>query len=153
GRTNVAEPEDRGAVGDHRDQIAAGRVHVGKLLVLGDFQAGFGNPRAVRQGELARRAARLGGNDLHLPLAPGRMVGERFLAPDLALAAAVEAGSHGRAYVLAPRSPSRHVASNDSLPMTAVAERRSWERLVARLPAPFPFPVPIPGGWLENEVT
>src|SRR5207248_4468293 len=134
GRTNVAEPEDRGAVGDHRDQIAAGRVHVGKLLVLGDFQAGFGNPRAVRQGELARRGARLGGNDLHLPLAPGRMVGERFLAPDLALAAAVEAGSHGRAYVLAPRSPSRHVASNDSL-----RGERSWERLVAGLPAPFPF--------------
>ena len=48
-----AQPEDRGAVGDHRHQIALGGVLVGILGVLCDFQTGLRDPGRVCQGQVA----------------------------------------------------------------------------------------------------
>ena len=48
-RAEVAEPEDRGAVGDHRDEVAFGRVIEGATRIFGDGK--YGNRDAGRIGE------------------------------------------------------------------------------------------------------
>ncbi len=66
-RADVAQPEHRRAVGDHRDQVALGGVLVCVLRVLFDLETGIGDAGRVGQAEIALREARLGGNDLHFP--------------------------------------------------------------------------------------
>ena len=75
---NVAQPEHRGAVGDHRDQIAFGCVVVDVLLVSCNGFAGLRHPRTVGQSEVLLRAVRLRGEDFNLPLSASAVVIERF---------------------------------------------------------------------------
>jgi len=63
---DVAEPEDRGAVADHRHQVAPVGVLVAELGVGGDGVAGHRHAGGVGQRELALRQAGLGGHDLGL---------------------------------------------------------------------------------------
>ena len=49
---NVAEPEDGGAIGDHRHQIAAAGVLKGLVRVLDDFLARRCNPGRISQGQV-----------------------------------------------------------------------------------------------------
>ena len=69
-RADIAEPEHRGAVRHHADQIALGRVFVGEAGVALDLQARNGNARSVGEAEIPLGAARLGGR--HRQLAGGR---------------------------------------------------------------------------------
>jgi hypothetical protein len=75
----VAQAQDRGAVGDHRHQVALGGVVVGEVRVLGDRQDGHGDAGGVGQGQVALGGHRLGGDDADLP--GGRIAVEvqRFL--------------------------------------------------------------------------
>ena len=59
-RAAIAEAKDRGAVGDHRDEIALGGVVVGVGLVLGDRQHRHGDARRIGQREVALGRHRLG---------------------------------------------------------------------------------------------
>jgi hypothetical protein len=77
---DVAEAEDRGAVGHDRDQIALGGVLVGVVRVGLDLQAGFGDPRGVGQREVALIGQRLGGDDRDLARSAAGMVVECVLA-------------------------------------------------------------------------
>ena len=43
-RAQIAQAQDRGAVGDHRHQVALGRVVVGRVGILGDAQHGTATP-------------------------------------------------------------------------------------------------------------
>ena len=62
-RAAIAEAEDGGAVGDHRDEIALGRVVVGEGLVLGDGQHRNGDAGRIGERKVALRRHRLGGDD------------------------------------------------------------------------------------------
>ena len=66
-RADVAQSEHRGAVGDHRDQVALGGVLECVLRVLLDLQAGIGDARGVGEAEIALGETRLGGNDFDFP--------------------------------------------------------------------------------------
>jgi hypothetical protein len=59
-RAAIAEPEHRGAVGDHRHQVALGGVAVGILRILLDREHRLGDSRRVRERELRNRVKRLG---------------------------------------------------------------------------------------------
>ena len=65
-RAEIAEAENRGAVGDDGDEIALGRVVVGAALVLGDGQHRNGDARRIGEREVALRRHGLGGHDLEL---------------------------------------------------------------------------------------
>jgi hypothetical protein len=58
-RAEIAEAEDRGAVRDHGDEIALGRVVVGRVGILGDVQAPATPRRANRRA--TNRAAVVSG--------------------------------------------------------------------------------------------
>ena len=62
----IAQAEHRGAVGDHRHQIAARGVVVDGVRVLEDGEAGGGDARRIGQRQVARRGQRLGRRDLDL---------------------------------------------------------------------------------------
>ena len=78
-RSDVAQAEHRGAVGDHGDQVALGRVLVDLFGIPRDLQAWFGHSRAVRQREVLLGPAGLRRDDFDLPLAPAGVILERFL--------------------------------------------------------------------------
>ena len=65
-RTDVAEPEHGGAVGDDGDQIAAGGVAVGIDRIVDDFLAGGGDAGRVRQRQIALVDELLGRRDRQL---------------------------------------------------------------------------------------
>ena len=65
-RAEIAEAEDRGAVGDHRDQIALGGIVIGRGRILGDRAHRHGDARRISEAEVALRRHRLGGDDLDL---------------------------------------------------------------------------------------
>ena len=46
---DIAQAEHGGSVGDHRDQVAFGRVLISVLRILLDFKTGIGYARAYRQ--------------------------------------------------------------------------------------------------------
>src|SRR5690606_19856665 len=66
-RADVAQAQHRGAVGDHRDQVAARGVVAGLVRIGGNLLAGVGHARRVRQRQVALGEHRLGG--VHLDLA------------------------------------------------------------------------------------
>ena len=55
---DVAEPQHRGAVGDHRDQITLRCVAVDQRRVLLNFQTGHGDARRVSQTQVSLAVAR-----------------------------------------------------------------------------------------------
>ena len=65
-RTDVAQAQHRGAVGDHRHQIAARGELAGLGGVLDDGLAGEGHARRIRQRQIALGQHRLGRGDLDL---------------------------------------------------------------------------------------
>ncbi len=64
---DVAEPEHRGAVGDHRHEVALVGVLVGQLGILGDLEAGFGHAGRVGQRQVALGEQGLVGTTSILP--------------------------------------------------------------------------------------
>ncbi len=81
-RAEIAETEDRRAVGDDGEEIALRRVVEGELGVAVDVQAGLGDARGIGQRQVARGDQRLGQADLQLAGAPLGMHGQRFLRRD-----------------------------------------------------------------------
>ena len=65
-RAAIAEAENGGAVGDHRDEIALGGVVVGSALVLGDGEHRNSDAGRISEREVALRRHRLGGDDFEL---------------------------------------------------------------------------------------
>ena len=82
-RSAIAEPEDRGAVGDDGDEIALRRVVVGAAFILGDRQYRHRHPRRIGEREVALGRHRLGGDDLELPGAALGMEQQRFLIGEM----------------------------------------------------------------------
>ena len=82
-RAAIAEPEDRGAVGDDGNEIALGGVFVGLALILRDRQHRHRDAGRIGEREIALRRHRLGGDDFEFPgpaLAvkqQGFLIGER----------------------------------------------------------------------------
>jgi hypothetical protein len=86
---DVAEAEDRGAVGDDGDEVAPRRVPEDVVDVLRDGAARLGDPGTVGERQIALRPDGLGGHDRDLPrptlfvilecflLAPGHFLPER----------------------------------------------------------------------------
>ena len=79
-RTDVAEPEHRGAVRDHRDQVAARGVAERIGRVDDDLLARRGNARRVGQREVVLVDELLGGRDRHLARRRELVVIERCTA-------------------------------------------------------------------------
>ena len=78
-RAAIAEPQDRGAVGDDGDEIALGRVVVGEALILGDRQHRHRDAGRIGERQVALRRHRLGGDDLELARPPLAVKKQRFL--------------------------------------------------------------------------
>ena len=78
-RAEIAEPEDRGAVGDDRDEIALGGVVVGAALILGDRQHRHRDAGRIGERQVALRRHRLGGDHLELAGPALAMEQQRFL--------------------------------------------------------------------------
>ena len=66
-RAAIAEPENRGSVGDDGDEIALGGVVVGAALVLGDRQHRNGDAGRISERQVALGGHGLRGHDLKLP--------------------------------------------------------------------------------------
>ncbi len=81
-RADVAEPEHRGAVADHRDEIGLGGVAVDGVGVLGDLAAGLGDPGRVGEREVVGRERWLGWDDLDLSGPPRLVIGQRLFPCD-----------------------------------------------------------------------
>ena len=81
-RAEVAEAEHRGAVRDHRDEVALGGVLVDLGRVVADREAGRGDARRVGEREVALGGQGLGRRDLDLarPAAPVHL--ERLVVGD-----------------------------------------------------------------------
>ena len=90
----VAEAEDGGSIGNHRDHVALRRVVVGERGVALDVQAGFGDTGRIREREVARGGDRLGDARFQLARAAGGVQGERFLGRDVSGAGIDAAISH-----------------------------------------------------------
>ncbi len=82
-RADVAETEDGGAVGDHRDEVSLVGVLVDQLGVFGDRETGLGNAWGVGQREIALGDARFGGHHLGFAVSFSGVIGESFLSGDL----------------------------------------------------------------------
>ncbi len=81
-RTDVAEAENRGAVRDHRHQIALGRVGEYVLGISLDLEAGLGDAGTVCEREIALGLGRLGRPDLDLAAASLRVIVQSVLLPN-----------------------------------------------------------------------
>jgi hypothetical protein len=79
-RTDVAQAEDRGAVGDDRHQVAARGVLGGHGRIGGDFFAGIGHARRIGQRQVALVRQRLGRHDLDLAAGRAAVVFEGVAA-------------------------------------------------------------------------
>ncbi len=78
-RAEIAEAQDRCAVGNDRDHIAAGRVVIGRGRIGGDRLDRNGNAGRIGKRKVALRRHRLGGRDFQLAGPALRMKIERFL--------------------------------------------------------------------------
>ena len=65
-RAEIAEAEDRGAVGDHGDEVGARGVVIGAARILRDGQHRHGDARRIGEREVALRRHRHGRDDLEL---------------------------------------------------------------------------------------
>ena len=81
-RANVAEAEHSGAVGDHGDQVALGRVAEHLVGICSDLAARLGHPGGIGHGEVPLGHGGLGGHHLELAGRTPRVVLEGFLAGD-----------------------------------------------------------------------
>ena len=63
-RADVAESQHRGAIGDHRHQVAAGGIFVGRQRIFFNFQTGGRDARRVGQRQIALGGERFGRRDL-----------------------------------------------------------------------------------------
>jgi hypothetical protein len=79
-RADVAESEDRGAVADHRDEVAFRCVFVGRGRIGSDFETRLGDSWRVREREIALRRRRLGGDDLDLSRSSAGVIVEGVVA-------------------------------------------------------------------------
>ena len=78
-RAAIAEAENGGAVGDHRDEIAFGGVVVGAALVFGDGQHRHGDAGRIGERQIALRRHRLGRHDFELARPPLAVKQQSFL--------------------------------------------------------------------------
>ena len=78
-RAEIAEAEHRGAVRDHRDEIALRRVVVGGARLAMDAQAREGDTRRIGERQIALRGQRLGRRDRQLAGPPARMKLQRLV--------------------------------------------------------------------------
>ncbi len=78
-RAEIAEPQNRRAVGDDGDHVAAHRVVEGPARVLGDRLDRHGHARRIGQRKVALGGHRLGRVDLQLAWPPVRVEVQRFL--------------------------------------------------------------------------
>src|SRR5690606_28128803 len=79
-RSDGAEAQHRGSVGDDRDQIAARGNGRGVVRVRDDCGAGRGHSRGVGEGEVALRSQRLGRRDRDLARDGVPVIGESGVA-------------------------------------------------------------------------
>ena len=94
-RAEIAEAEDRGAVGNDGDHVAASGVVVGGRGIGGDRLDRNGDARRIGEREIALRRHRLGGDDLQLAGPPARVEQQRLLIGDrVALGGAVGGLGH-----------------------------------------------------------
>ena len=77
-RAEIAEAEDRGAVGNDRDEIALRGEIIGAGRVFGDRAHRLGDARRISEAQVALGRHRLGGDDLQLARR-GRASGTRAL--------------------------------------------------------------------------
>ena len=77
-RTEIAEAKDRRAVRDDGDQIALGRIVIGRCRVGGDGEHGDRNTRRVSEAQVTLRRHWLGRDDLDLSGPPLRMEQQGF---------------------------------------------------------------------------
>jgi len=105
-RAQISEPQDRGAIGDHRHQIALGGEVIGERRVLLDVQAGKRHPRRIGEREIELGRERLGGGDRELPGLALGVEAKRFL---LAHSNGGDfLGGHGRFPLYCKGKPQRH---------------------------------------------
>jgi hypothetical protein len=96
----IAQPQHRRPVADHRDEVALRGVVVGQRRIAVDVQAGFRHAGAVGQREIARGGQRLGEADLELAGPAFPMHRQRFLAGDARGAGVADALREGLARVV-----------------------------------------------------
>ena len=77
-RTDIAEAEHCGTVGNHGDQVAAHGVVVGGVGVLVDLDAGGGDAGRIGERQVALGDQRLGRDDLDLSRPAGAMHDQRI---------------------------------------------------------------------------
>ena len=87
-RAEIAEPENGGAVGDDRDEIALGGQVIGLGRILGDFLDRDGDAGRISEAEVALGRHRLRGDDLDLARPAARMEFQRFVAGEFDVALA-----------------------------------------------------------------
>ncbi|MNH09722.1 hypothetical protein D3C79_691830 [compost metagenome] len=54
-RTDIPQPQHRGAVGDHRHQVTLGGIFISGQRIGGNFQTGGSHTRRIGQGQIALR--------------------------------------------------------------------------------------------------
>ncbi len=77
-RAEIAEAEDRRAVGDHRHQVGTGRVSCRGGGIFGDCLDRGGDARRIGERQVALRRHRLGGDDLDLTGTDRLVIEKRF---------------------------------------------------------------------------
>jgi hypothetical protein len=82
-RADLAEAEDRSAIGDHRDEVGARGERGGLERVVGNGETGVGHPRRVSQRQVALVGEVLGRGERNLPGRRRAVVLERGLAERL----------------------------------------------------------------------
>ena len=78
-RAEIAQPQNRGAVGDDGDEIALDRVVVGAARILGDGEHRHRDARRIGERQVALGRHRLGGDDFQLAGPPDAMKLQGFL--------------------------------------------------------------------------
>ena len=66
-RAKIAQAEDRGAVGDHRHQVALGGIVVGEIRIAGDGQHRHGHAGGIGKRQVTLRRHGLGRQIAILP--------------------------------------------------------------------------------------
>ena len=143
-RAEIAEPEDRGAVRDHRDQIALDRIVIGLGGILGDRVHRNRDTRRIGKAEVALRRHRLRRDDLDFSGPAIGVVQQRLAVRKLHLAATIHRLSSQMNSQDARPSPFPSVAKRKWNPRIARASCHgpiSIPKHVACLSPPAPLPI------------